>query len=351
MADGQAILSTVRRSARSLVRDLDEALNVAGFWIVGVAAATLPESLALGVAAGLGYIALFSPVGLRAVRRMEAMFGSERAFALAHKRLARPFRDHVFMVRIANGIEDPTLWPVISDPPPFLNDPNASFIMATGHFSRQAAIAAYFPQTISHKLASVMAPLQKKTGSRIRDARLQAQFGAMSKALERVRAGDLHVIEVGGPRVVSQVVNHLKQPGHCIAISSDAPWPAAKGGHARPFAGRKQQNYALGTARLARLAQCPIVSCVPVLDEGRLILRWGAPIDPPAPGDHSADARITDQLLDELELAIGLYPDQYVLSLGYDRRWDSVSERWVGASARDAANDVAAPPAHATAAE
>lgn len=329
--------ASLRRRAhagiRALSHDVDELLNFIAFSSLDLASAVLPRSWALSLADAIGILAALSPVGRRAATRMGAMFGATKAVAIARERLTRPFRDHVIMARIANEREGAGNWRIESlNEPALLRDPNATFIVAAGHLARESSIAAYLPTVVPHKLAAVMAPVHKH-GSGMRGLRLNVQFGRMADALKRVRNGDVEIVEVGQPRIVQRLVTHLKQTGACVFIAADAPWPSAKGGVARPFAGRALQNYALGTARLARMSQRPIISCVPVLEEGRIVLHWGAPIAPPASDDQSADTRITHALLDELERAIGRHPGQYVLSIGHERRWDGEHERWLAPAA------------------
>jgi hypothetical protein len=94
-------------------------------------------------------------------------------------------------------------------------------------------------------------------------------------------------------------------------------------------------DFALGTARLSRLSQRPIVVCVPFLDEaGRTVLEWSLPIPAPARDDDGADARITNDILDILERAIGLRPGQYVLAIGEQRRWSETAKCWVDLAER-----------------
>lgn len=327
--DTTSLGQRLRGGLRAAVHEVDETLNFLAFSGLDLAAATLPRPWAMALADAAGGIAAASPVGRRAAGRIGVMFGAGQAARITRERLARPFRDHVVMARLARRRERPGDWRVESrNAPSLLKDPNATFIVAMGHFARESTIAAYFPSVVPHKLAAVMAPLHKHAPG-MRTLRLHVQLGRMADALESVRDGEIEIVEVGQPRVVQRLVAHLKQSGACVIIASDAPWPSAKGGVTRPFAGRALQNYALGTARLARMSQRPIVSCLPVLEEGRIALHWGAPIEAPAADDQAADVRITHLLLDELERAIGRYPGQYVLALGRDRRWDGERERWI----------------------
>jgi lauroyl/myristoyl acyltransferase len=145
-----------------------------------------------------------------------------------------------------------------------------------------------------------------------------------------VRHEDVELVEVGLPGVAGRLLEHLKQPGNLVIIAVDAPWPADRpGSFERPFAGHENQSFATGASRLARLAQCPIVTCVSYLeDDGRIVLEWDEPVPPPPAADRSADVRVTSGLLDTIERAVGRRPTQYVLKIGDDRQWDPTTEQW-----------------------
>jgi hypothetical protein len=59
------------------------------------------------------------------------------------------------------------------------------------------------------------------------------------------------------------------------------------------------------------------------------VLEWSTPIPAPERNDDGADARITNEVLDTLERAIGLRPGQYVLAIGEQRRWNETTKCWV----------------------
>jgi lauroyl/myristoyl acyltransferase len=117
-------------------------------------------------------------------------------------------------------------------------------------------------------------------------------------------------------------------------ISADAPiGPDHHAVDRRAFAGRTLQDFALGTATIARVAGCPIVVCVPYLEpDGTVVLEWAGPITPATNGGvgepTAADIRVMDRILDELERMIGRRPAQYVLPIGHDRQWNQREERW-----------------------
>jgi lauroyl/myristoyl acyltransferase len=318
-----------QRPLRSALRLFTEVINLHAFSLLQLATA-LPKRWALAVANGLGLIAAASPLGMRVTNRMRAMFPSRAAFALARQRLTLPFHDHVIAVRIATKRELPTQWLVESrNTPAILNEPERSFIVATGHFSRDPMASVYSPSVVPKKMTAVVAPLDRHAMNP-RALRLRIQLGQMVKGISQLRDGDADVVEVGGPGVVAHLLANLKQPDSYVVIATDAPWPEGrKGGYKRAFAGRAIQNFALGSARLSRLAQCPIIPCVPFVDGDRVVLEWGEPIEPAPISDQDADLRVTDTILDMMEHAIGLRPEQYVLGIGHQRRWDAEAGRWI----------------------
>src|SRR5690606_32339051 len=118
--------------------------------------------------------------------------------------------------------------------------------------------------------------------------------------------------------------------GSTLIMSVDAPWDGSQAGSiTRAFAGRESASFATGTARLARLAQCPIVLCMPRVEpDGRVVLHWKKVIATPDRRDAEADITITSLLLDEIEHAIGCRPEQYVMDILGERRWNAEQERW-----------------------
>jgi lauroyl/myristoyl acyltransferase len=228
--------------------------------------------------------------------------------------------------------------------PALLNDPRQSFIMATGHFSREAMSCIYMPWILNRRLATVIAPMtQAKTP---RGLRVRLQMREMTAGIRAMREGDVDIAEVAGKSFLVRLLHHLREPGGVVVIASDASWGADKGdGVTRPFAGYASQSFAVGTARLARLSQTPIVTCVPFIASDRhLIMEWSPVIPAPDRDDADADVRITNEILDWIERRIGERPDQYVLSFGTDRRWSAVARCWVDADRPEASNDVGVPP-------
>lgn len=336
------------RSCRVVLTQAVEAFRASLFIMLGAGARIFPRSWAYGFADWFQMLLAASPVGVRARQDMRATFPGQKIDAVAASWLGCPFRDHVTATRIAARLESGREWIVeMRGAPHLLNDPNQSFIMATGHFSREAMSGIYMPWIVQSRLATVVAPMtQAKTP---RGLRVRLQMREMVKGILAIRQGDVDVVEVAGKSFLVRVLNHLRDPGGVLVIASDASWGERGGGVIRPFAGYASQNFATGTARLARLCQRPIVPCVPYMAGDRhVVLEWGPVIAAPSREDVDADVRITNEILDWIERRIGERPDQYVLSFGIDRRWSDVAKCWIDANRPNVSNDIGAPPAKLT---
>jgi lauroyl/myristoyl acyltransferase len=326
----KGVVALLKRAPRRALAHASDLTRVLAFLVLRPAA-YLPRAWAFGAADTIGYLYSLSAMGARVRKSVRIAFPSRNAPALARELMTRPFRDFVSMSRLIAKREDVNSRPIESRrTPSILNEPGQSLIVATGHFSREPMECLYTHSAISKKLATVVAALDRHS-IRPRALRLRLQFGMMVDAIDVVRGGDVEIMHVGRPGLVTKLVKHLKKPDAAVIISSDAV--LAKGretGLHRAFAGHPKVDFALGTARLSRLSQRPIVVCVPFLDDaGRTILEWSDPIAAPARDDESADARITGAVMDILEQAVGVRPGQYVLPIGDQRRWSETSKCWV----------------------
>lgn len=333
------------RSCRIALTQVVEAFRALMFVSLRAAALILPRSWAYGLADGVQALLAASPIGMRARNDMRATFPGQKVKDLAADWLGRPFRDHVNATRVAARIEQSRDWTIdMRGAPAFLHDPGQSFIMATGHFSREAMSCIYMPWIVKRRLATVIAPMtQAKTP---RGLRVRLQMREMVNGIRAMREGDVDIAEVAGKSFLVRLLHHLREPGGVVVIASDASWGEKGGGLSRPFAGYASQNFALGTARLARLSQTPIVACVPfIVSDRHIIMEWSPVIAAPDRDDAEADVRITNEILDWIERRIGERPDQYVLSFGTERRWSSVARCWVDAERPEVSNDSVAAPA------
>ncbi len=214
--------------------------------------------------------------------------------------------------------------------PALLQDPSQSFIVATGHFSREAMSVLYAPWLLPFRLATVVAAMTQSGTPR--GLRVRLQMRELRKGMETARSGDIDIAEVAGKAFLVRLLRHLRDPGGAVIIATDAAWHGERdGGYTRPFAAFSEQTLHLGTARLARLSQRPIVVCVPFLDgDQRVVMEWSPVIAPPAREDEAADIRVTNEILDWIERRIGERPGQYVESFGQDRRWSATAKTWIG---------------------
>lgn len=322
---------SVRRRARELVSQTGEAGRLIALLAVDAAARVLPRAWALYLCDAIGWVMLATPPGLLTLARMKRVFPEGDGLGIAHEWLSRPLRDHVVVRRIKIGLERPPT-PIRSiGPKPRFGPDEPSMVIATGHFSREANMAFFDPELMPHMLY-VVAPLDFSAWTP-KGLRLRLQYGRIREAALRFRqAVKTEFVEVGSASSMVRLAKRMRQPGHSVVVSADAPWTTAArvDPYERPFGGRSKQSFALGAARLARLAQCPVVTCVPFLDENeRLGLEWGEPMAPPARDDAAGDVQLTDAILTRLEQAVGERPGQYVIAIGHDRSWSASRRRWV----------------------
>lgn len=315
-----------------------EAVRAAMFASLSVVARHMPRPAARWLAGLYQSLLAFSPIGGRARAAMAATFPAEREIGkLTANWLGRPFRDHVMAVQIASERDFAHDYTIeMRNAPAMLNDPEASFIMASGHFSRGAMMALYLRGAINKRIATVVAPMARSKD--FRGLRVRLQMRAMRAGITFVSKGEVDIVDVAGKSFLVRLLRHLRDPGGAVIIATDASWGANEtGGHTRSFAGYAEQSFALGTARLARLSQRPVVACVPFLDGNRrIVVDWSPVIPAPARDDAEADVRITNEILDWIERRIGERPDQYVLSFGRDRRWSATAQCWLDGEAPEA---------------
>lgn len=323
-------VALLRRAPRRLPAHVSDMLRVVALLSLGLAA-HLPRRWAFGAADAIGNLYLMSPVGARARAAMAAAFPERDAKIVAREWVSRTGRDYLAMRRVLIGRDNVADMAVRSlNEPALLREPGQSVIIALGHFSREANIGLYKTGVIPKRVAATIAPIERHRW-RPRGLRIEMQITAIMEGIKAARGGDVEVIPFDGPSALMRLVKHLRRPDTAVTISTDAVIEGGRErGHDRGFAGHRKQSFALGTARLARLSQRPILACVPYLDEhGGFAIEWAEPIAAPARDDEDADAKVTDAILDFLERAIGRRPGQYVLSVGHARHWDESGQRWI----------------------
>ena len=311
----------ITESLRVLI--LQAFLAPAAYW--------LPKSWALAAAKLLSLFLVILPApGFTTCRRMRRLFGGSpyRSFKLAWAWIARPFRDFVILKRVIYGREDVSRWRIVernSDEVTRLRETGQSFIVATAHFERAALLAVACPRVTPGNYIQVGHAAPKRLTCPY-DLRLRIQYGTMLEVLSTAwrRPFEFAFMNAGQP-AARMLHERLSKPGSIINIHLDAPWPQrATGSYCRPFAGMKERSFATGAAQLAKLCQCPLVSCVYWRDDdGTVFIQWGSPI---LHVDDEIDTM--NRLIDTLEAAVGERPTQYVLEIGQERRWNATHRIW-----------------------
>ena len=319
-------LSRLRVTVRDLVR-----LGVLA--ILAPAADHLPREHALALAKLAGKLDASRALNAGLRREMQSAFELDprSAAAVARTQAACRFLDFVVNRRLRGGREDPASWRIEERNPEVIDElrqSGGSFIIAIAHFARHPCYALMKGKRIPHRIVLVTAPVHDV----VRSSSLSMRWWSAHLALMLDvwgSAGDVEFVFVGEQLVAPILVARLKQPGTAVVISVDAPTgPENRSVHRRPFAGHALQDFALGTAKVARLAGCPIVVCNPYLEpDGTVVLEWVGPITTDT-HDADSDVRVMDSILDELERMIGRRPTQYVVPIGSERRWDAERERW-----------------------
>jgi lauroyl/myristoyl acyltransferase len=310
-------------------------------FILKPAASVLPRRSALAIARWCGSVMLYVPTSGRSVlATMRKAFGMEDADARrsAQESLAQPFHTFVVFHRILHRREHPNDWTVKernNQGVVQLRQSGRSFIVATGHFSRESFATLCTPRICPGQVVTVSVALPAPS-LRPHDIRLRVHFGQILRTL-RYSFPDQKSVSIGGG-AVRKLLKDLAQPSCQLIMSVDAFWTTTGSStHMRPFAGMRARPFSIGTAALARLAQCSLVACGSYVEkDGTVVLEWGPVIKPPRREDEAADIRTTNELLDFLENAIGRCPTQYVLYIGEERRWNPALQTWEDPNERGA---------------
>lgn len=325
-----------RLPLRALGRELGDAWAIVLHRSVLVPAADfLPRGGALLVARGLAWLITIGTVrGLRARRNRRRSFGGSNTDALRAARawIETPLRDFVYERRILRDREampGPKVVETGSEHARRLRAEGGPLIVATGHFCRQAMHATSMPQATPGVLGILALPMPQPSW-RPSVMRARLVFGQIPECYRKSRAGALRELVPGsGKDATRSLIRHLKDDRQIVIVHVDAPWKAERSCYKRPFAGHAQRAFSVGTARLARITQTPIVVCIPYQTaDGYTVLEWHDPILPPPPTETEADERVTDQMLDVIESAVGRRPEQYVLDVFGTRRWNASAGRW-----------------------
>lgn len=321
--------SLVKRAGRQA----DEFIRfVAMRLVLGPAARVLPRRIAVALAQVLAApLVLLPSPGLEVYKEMRRAYGVSRgrALALTHGWLGRPLRDYVILMRAQSGRDDLANLPVVernAQGVRELRESGASYIIATGHFAREAYLPLLSPHIVPGSRIQVSKAPPPQTQS-VADRRLAAQFGLLLDVVCTPLGRESEVIYIDTEDfAVRKLYQALREPGTVVNMHIDAPWSRqGVGSFERPFAAGVSRTFATGAAELAQLAGCPIVGVVYYVgDDGIPVLEWGDPI--PVVDDVRG---VLNRLIDPLEVAVGTRPTQYILDNWGDRTWSATEARWV----------------------
>ena len=101
----------------------------------------------------------------------------------------------------------------------------------------------------------------------------------------------------------------------------------------RPFLGQEGMPIYLGAARIARLSGAAILPMVPIwTEDDGLVIEWGQPIEPATSGLREDDIAVHNQVLDQIEKAIGRnllnYTFKHFLFEPTQRSWNPATDAW-----------------------
>lgn len=305
-------------------------------FVVLPAADVLPRRLALHVADAVGFIDLLLPTttAMIALREAGASTGARgwRRFAAAGRRLGGPRRDLVALRRLRRRREHPRQWNIVevnAERVHQLVADHRAFVIVTGHFHHAAELAVgngLYPWAVGKGMNAPVPAWQRS--SRIVRERLQNHllFG-IGPAIDG-REDKQFFPPVGDPNLMPAILEDLAKPDGCVRIYIDAIWDKPRA-HRRPFAGMNERAFALGAARIARLAQCPVILEVCLYQpDGSVRVEWGPCVEPSDVNAVAADVDVMDQLIDALEIAVGRYSEQYLHPIGWERTWNAETRRW-----------------------
>ncbi len=320
-------------------------------FVVVPIASVFPARIALTVADLVGLVHGLIPGRGSRVARLETTAATGAvgwaAFRGACRRLAGPRRDLVYLRRMRSRRESLADWTLNESNPDPIHQLVASrqpFVLAGGHFSSAPsyfrhqvlpADAAFVGSELPHWKLSP-SDLRRRLSAQL-DYGLRSRFLGEPETLDyQIQVPDLWVQGANWsdapdrtPSVQDAMLARLARPGGIVITLVDAYWEKSTA-YRPPFVGIRERGFALGAARIARIAQCPLVPFVAVFGEEprTVIIDWGCPIPPPEPDDAAADRRVIDQALEFIEKGVARYPDQYDYPIGCDRRWSAVTGRW-----------------------
>ena len=331
---GEKVLRRALGVIRRISFVIEQVIRILGMqFVLAPAAYVLPRKLALAIANALALLLVILPIpGLHMYRQMRRAFGKNRfdSFCLALGWLARPLRDFVVLKRLVYRREDPSKWRIVErnvDGINSLRESGESYIIATAHFPKRPGLSIHSPEITYGHNVQVANPVVTHVRC-LHDLRIRIQYGALLKAFACYRRDCEHVF-IKNLRTARTLYSRLRERGNVVFIPVDGGWGKTLTGCCeRAFAGQRSRVFSTGAAQLARLAGCPIISCVHVLEtDGTIVLEWGVPIRIVG-SDAANEVNVMNEVFNRLEIAIGERPTQYIFEVGGERRWNSQSRRW-----------------------
>ncbi|MGA2222954.1 MAG: glycosyltransferase [Syntrophobacteraceae bacterium] len=302
-------------------------------FVLTPAAYALPRKVALQIADGMALLLLILPVpGWSIYWQIRNAFQKSptESIYLVWGWLARELSDFVVIKRLSYKRENLFNWKIIERNVDRINSlrvSGESYIVAIAHFSHATSLSMYAPYITYGHIVHVSDPFWNHVRS-LRELRLRIDERAHHKAYpgwgkkwEWVFNNELTSFR--------KLYNQLRERGNVVFIPIDKPWrKTVTGAYERPFVGKRKCVFSTGAALLARLTQCPIITCVPLLEkDGTVVLEWGEPIRI-AGNDAANDVDVMNELFDTIEIAAGERPTQYAFEIGGDRRWNPLIRRW-----------------------
>jgi lauroyl/myristoyl acyltransferase len=247
--------------------------------------------------------------------------------SLVRTKLALPYRQYVALVQRASFGEPQPVQHHMSDVTADLLQSDQPALIVTGHFDREAMLAVFERGALPRTLAGVAAPKAAKPP--FYAAAKWEMFQTIADSVEIRNGGETIRRTPGG--TFESLVDRLREPRGTVHIHADAVVDGSPSHtFTRPFAGTADRVFATGTARLARVAQAPmLLYFARRLEDGSIDISWSDPVQPARLDDEEGDVRVMSTLLDEIERQIGRHPETYVLPIGSDRQWDPHADKWV----------------------
>jgi len=210
-------------------------------------------------------------------------------------------------------------------------DGPGSFVIAQAHFARTASASRIFgADTFKDRPLNVVIFKVPPWTPMPHLWRMRVQGKQILRAAAALRPEGLTLISTGG--ALSGLIDKLRNERVVVSINADAHWGRNRSSSLeRPFCAAARRTFSTGAAKMARLANVPVMLALPIHDEEKneVRVRMFGPFTSQAVLPEQQDIDVTQQLLNAIEVEIGLRPAEYVLEIGSDRRWDAAARKWI----------------------